>query len=136
MNRQQRRRAAKAASKITQEFRHGENKRGIPGDNPYFWLAIRGAAVPCLDSAMTFEQARAMVVHVGTTPSEQTFWVVSGETPDMGLRSNYDVLIGFETRQAMLRAQATILTAPIEVAHAEVRRLLAAENVAIVRPED
>jgi hypothetical protein len=103
---------------------------------PLYWIAIHGPAVPSWPLPTPAAMMRKATVWVGER-GEQTLWLFPGSctaaegmTPELPeLQSNYDVLIGYRTRKQQIAAVSLLLTAPIEMARAEVRRAAAAGSV-------
>ena len=92
-----------------------------------YWVAIRG---PLVDEATM----RRAVVVIGA-PGGQALWLF-GEDPNdskaigpMIGPSNYEFLIGYQSRAAQQAGIAKLLHAPIDEARAEVRRTFREETV-------
>jgi hypothetical protein len=100
-----------------------------------YWVAIRGPAVPSWPLPVSVAAMRQATVHVGRN-GEQTLWLfpsADGEPLELpGVRSNYDVLIGYRTRERQCEAVALFLSASIEIAETEARRAMREE--VILRP--
>ena len=98
-------------------------------DDPHlYWVASRGAALPHYPIPYPASVMRRSIVHVGRNSSEQTIWLIaSARTGDtaaevFGLKSNYDLLIGYRTAQEQEAAVSRFLTGTDADIRMELRR--------------
>ena len=93
-----------------------------------YWVASRGTALPHYPIPYSASVMRRSIVHVGRNSSEQTIWLIaSARTGDtaaeaLGLKSNYDLLIGYRTAQEQEAAVSRFLTGTDADIRMELRR--------------